>query len=143
MDIKATPTEVEITAIVGELVHDGFMELSTDDICLLEQRTNEGYKHIADLFQVWVLELLLRRLSERLCAITLDIVMPQMDGWQILESLKRDPRTRDLPVVLCSIVEGLEQGLSMGAAACLRKPVTRDELLETLQKVELEPEKAD
>jgi CheY-like chemotaxis protein len=82
-----------------------------------------------------------RRLSSRLSAITLDVAMPRMDGWQVLESLKRDPRTRDLPVVLCSIVEDLQQGLSLGAAACLRKPVTREELLETLQKVEHEFEK--
>ena len=65
MDIKATPAEIEITAIVGELVHDGFMDLSVDDIITLEQRTHEGYKHIADVFQVWVLELLLRRMHER------------------------------------------------------------------------------
>jgi signal transduction histidine kinase/CheY-like chemotaxis protein/HAMP domain-containing protein len=121
--------------------------LAVDDdrgvITLLQRYLeNDGYQVVGVVESTEAMNMA-RRLSGRLCAITLDIVMPQLDGWQILESLKRDPRTRDLPVVLCSIVEGLEQGLSMGAAACLRKPVTRDELLETLQTVELEPEKAD
>ena len=66
MNIKATPAEIEITAIVGELVHDGFMDLSTDDIMLLEQRTHEGYKHIADVFEGWALALILRRKEERM-----------------------------------------------------------------------------
>jgi len=76
-----------------------------------------------------------RRLGSRLNAITLDVVMPSPDGWQVLRSLKEDPLTRDIPVILCSIVEGLEQGLSLGAAACLQKPVTRDDLLEALRRV--------
>jgi signal transduction histidine kinase/ActR/RegA family two-component response regulator len=77
-----------------------------------------------------------RQLADRLVAITLDVVMPRMDGWQVLKVLKQDPHTRDVPVILCSIVEGLEQGRSLGAAACLRKPVTRDEMLDILRKVE-------
>jgi signal transduction histidine kinase/ActR/RegA family two-component response regulator len=77
-----------------------------------------------------------QRLAPDLTAITLDVVMPNMDGWQVLRALKRDPRTRDIPVILCSIVEGLEQGLGLGANACMRKPVTRDEVLDTLRKVE-------
>jgi CheY-like chemotaxis protein len=76
------------------------------------------------------------RLASRLSAITLDVVMPHSDGWQVLRALKENPRTREVPVILCSIVESLERGLDQGAAACLRKPVTRDELLSALWKVE-------
>jgi signal transduction histidine kinase/CheY-like chemotaxis protein len=77
-----------------------------------------------------------QRLAGDLTAITLDVVMPHSDGWQVLRALKHDPQTRDIPVILCSIVEGVEQGLEMGAALCLRKPITRDELLNALRKVE-------
>jgi CheY-like chemotaxis protein len=77
-----------------------------------------------------------RKLAPVLTAITLDIVMPNMDGWQVLRALQRDAATKDIPVILCSIVEGLEQGLSMGATACLRKPVTRDEVLNALNKLD-------
>ncbi len=76
-----------------------------------------------------------QRLAPDLAAITLDVVMPQMDGWQVLRALKEDPVTRDVPVIMCSIVEGLERALSMGAAVCLSKPVTRDEVLSALERV--------
>lgn len=77
-----------------------------------------------------------KRLAPDLKAITLDVVMPNVDGWQVLRALKQDARTQDIPVILCSIVEGLDQGLGMGAAACLQKPVTRDEILDTLKQLE-------
>jgi len=76
-----------------------------------------------------------QRLAPDLTAITLDVLMPQTDGWQLLQALKEDPVTRDVPVIICSIVEGLERALSMGAAACLNKPVTRDEMLSALERV--------
>jgi len=83
-----------------------------------------------------------RRLAPQLAAITLDIVMPRMDGWQVLRALKGDPDTRHVPVILCSIVEGLEHGLKLGADMWLRKPVTRDEVLSAVRKVEVSSPKA-
>jgi len=77
-----------------------------------------------------------QRLAPGLTAITLDVVMPNMDGWQVLRALKQNLQTQDIPVILCSIVEGLDQGLEMGAVACLRKPVTRDDILEILKQIE-------
>jgi CheY-like chemotaxis protein len=59
-----------------------------------------------------------------------------MDGWQVLRALRQEALTKDVPIILCSIVEGLDQGLKMGADLCLRKPVTRDEMLDALEKVE-------
>ncbi|NIV34324.1 MAG: response regulator [Anaerolineae bacterium] len=96
---------------------------------------NDGYQVIGESDPLHA-EDAAERLASKLSAITLDVVMPHTNGWQILRNLKENPRTRDIPVVLCSIVEGLEQGLEQGAAACLRKPVTREELLSTLQNVE-------
>jgi CheY-like chemotaxis protein len=96
---------------------------------------NDGYQVIGVVQSPDAVDLA-RRLAPHLSAITLDIVMPNMDGWQVLRSLKQDPKTKDIPVILCSIVEGLEQGLGMGASACLRKPVTRDEVLGTLKRLE-------
>ena len=96
---------------------------------------NDGYQVIGESDPLRAEETA-ERLASRLSAITLDVVMPHSNGWQVLQSLKENPGTRDVPVVLCSIVEGLEQGLERGAAACLRKPVTREDLLSTLQNVE-------
>lgn len=96
---------------------------------------HDGYQVIGVTYSRQALEMA-QRLAPNLTAITLDIVMPDLDGWQVLRSLKENPRTRDVPVILCSIVDGLEQGLRLGADACLRKPVTRDEILGVLERLE-------
>jgi signal transduction histidine kinase/ActR/RegA family two-component response regulator len=96
---------------------------------------NDGYQVIG-VIESLLAEQMAQRLSSDLTAITLDVIMPNSDGWQVLRALKQNPITKNIPVILCSIVEGVEQGLSLGAAACLRKPITRDELLTALRKVE-------
>ncbi len=68
-------------------------------------------------------------------AITLDVMMPEMDGWAILEQLKSDPETRNIPVILCSIVEEEEKGFSLGAADYLVKPVMEDDLILALNRL--------
>ncbi|HUH98006.1 MAG TPA: GAF domain-containing protein [Anaerolineales bacterium] len=65
-------------------------------------------------------------------AITLDIMMPGYDGWSVLSDLKSDVETRDIPVIICSIVEEQERGFSLGAAGYLLKPILEDELLNAL-----------
>jgi len=65
-------------------------------------------------------------------AITLDIMMPGYDGWSVLNDLKADGETRDIPVVICSIVEDQERGFSLGAADYLLKPILEDDLLNAL-----------
>src|SRR5262249_16626962 len=61
-------------------------------------------------------------------AITLDIQLPVVDGWQILDRLKRNPRTRHIPVHVISIVEKSKKGATMGAFAFLEKPVSKEVL---------------
>jgi signal transduction histidine kinase/DNA-binding response OmpR family regulator/HAMP domain-containing protein len=61
-------------------------------------------------------------------AITLDIQLPVVDGWSILDRLKRNPRTRHIPVHVISIVEKSKKGAAMGAFAYLEKPVSKDAL---------------
>jgi signal transduction histidine kinase/CheY-like chemotaxis protein/HAMP domain-containing protein len=68
-------------------------------------------------------------------AITLDIVMPETDGWQVLHGLKADPLTRDIPVLLLSVVDQKDLGYRLGAADYLMKPFERDDLLAALQRV--------
>jgi len=121
-----------------DLEPDKKLMLAIDDdegvIALLKRYLEgDGYQVVGVREPLKALETA-RHLAPHLTAITLDVVMPNMDGWQVLRTLKEDPRTEDIPVILVSIVEGLEQGLSRGATACLRKPVTRDEMLEALQK---------
>ncbi|HTO96874.1 MAG TPA: response regulator, partial [Myxococcales bacterium] len=61
-------------------------------------------------------------------AITLDIQLPVVDGWSILDKLKRNPRTRHIPVHVISIVEKSKKGASMGAFAWMEKPVSKEAL---------------
>ncbi|MGH7058663.1 MAG: ATP-binding protein, partial [Acetobacteraceae bacterium] len=66
--------------------------------------------------------------------ITLDVMMPSMDGWSVLTALKADPITRVIPVVMISIVDNKQLGFALGAADYLTKPIDRDRLTELLAK---------
>ena len=61
-------------------------------------------------------------------AITLDIQLPVLDGWAVLGRLKRNPRTRHIPVHLISVMARQQRGVTLGAFAYLEKPVDRDAL---------------
>jgi PAS domain S-box-containing protein len=68
-------------------------------------------------------------------AITLDIMMPTKDGWQVLHDLKADPATRKIPVILISIVDKKALGFRLGAADYLVKPLKESELLDSLGRL--------
>ena len=67
--------------------------------------------------------------------ITLDVMLPNMDGWQILRDLTQNPATKNIPVVVCSVLQEPELAFSMGARAYLKKPVERVELVTTLARL--------
>jgi signal transduction histidine kinase len=66
--------------------------------------------------------------------VVLDILLPGMDGWQVLESLKADPATAAIPVVVVSILDERGRGLALGAAEYLVKPVSREGVLDALAR---------
>jgi signal transduction histidine kinase/DNA-binding response OmpR family regulator len=68
----------------------------------------------------------------RPAAVTLDIMMPDLDGWTVLAAIKGDPALASIPVVLMSIVDQKNRGYALGAADYLVKPVDRSKLVETL-----------
>ena len=69
-------------------------------------------------------------------AVVLDIRLPKKDGWEVLAELKQDPATSDIPVIVASIVDERPRGLALGAADYLLKPVRRDQLVESLRRVD-------
>jgi CheY-like chemotaxis protein len=71
--------------------------------------------------------------------VLLDIRLPGIDGWAVLEALKADPATRDIPVVVVSIVDERARGVALGAAAYLVKPISRDDLRAALTTVAFLP----
>jgi signal transduction histidine kinase/DNA-binding response OmpR family regulator len=76
------------------------------------------------------------RLARQLlpAAITLDVMMPDMDGWGVLAALKGDPTLRDIPVVMVTMVDDPERGFTLGAADYATKPVNRRRLSQILKK---------
>ena len=72
--------------------------------------------------------------SERPDVITLDVLMPGMDGWTVLGHLKEDPDLNEIPVVMLTIVDDRNMGYALGAAEYLSKPIDRDRLLQILRR---------
>lgn len=71
-------------------------------------------------------------------AITLDVMMPHVDGWAVLEKLKSDSGTADIPVLLVTIVDEKNLGYTLGASEYLTKPFDRQRLVALLRKYQLE-----
>jgi CheY-like chemotaxis protein len=72
--------------------------------------------------------------------ITLDILLPRKDGWEVLSELKKDAVTRDIPVIIISIVDDPERGFSLGAAEYLLKPFDRVDFVRRLGRYSLTTE---
>ena len=67
--------------------------------------------------------------------ITLDLLMPRMDGWQVLRAIKTNPRIAHIPVVVISVAAREKKGAVFGAVDVLQKPVTREEFLPVLKRM--------
>ncbi|MCL5998910.1 MAG: response regulator [Chloroflexi bacterium] len=68
-------------------------------------------------------------------AIILDIMLPQVDGWEVLQTLRNDPETSAIPIVVCSVINDPELAASLGASLLVPKPVSCDAVLKALQQV--------
>jgi CheY-like chemotaxis protein len=111
--------------------------LSIDDdihvIELFERYLNpQGYKVIPLTDPSQALE---RVKQLKPLAVTLDVMMPGVDGWKVLDILKGDSETRDVPVIICSIVEDPEKANKLGASDYLVKPILEDDLISAVEKV--------
>ena len=67
-------------------------------------------------------------------AITLDVIMPEMDGWIVLSALKADPLLSDIPVIMLTMVDDPERGFTLGSSDYATKPVNRQRLSKMLTK---------
>jgi CheY-like chemotaxis protein len=96
----------------------------------------EGFKvlHAASAEAALVLAM-----QQPVSLITLDILLPNMDGWEFLSRLKQVPALQRTPVVIISIVADPNKGFSLGASAVLQKPISRLELYESLMDLGLFP----
>jgi DNA-binding response OmpR family regulator len=100
------------------------------------QMENEGYRviHASNA------ETGLRLAEEKQpCAIVLDIMLPGMDGWQMLTKIKQTKSIADIPVVIVSITDDASRGFALGASQVLTKPITQDELMSALSSLGFTP----
>ena len=133
----AQPVPASITAETGSQTMNGVVLIVDDDA-----QTREAIAvRLADLgFDTETaadgIEGLQRAREIRPAAITLDVVMPGLNGWSVLAALKEDGDLRGIPVVMIAAVGSeLDKGAVLGAAACLTKPVDHDRLAEVLKNV--------
>ena len=75
--------------------------------------------------------------QQLLSLITLDVLLPAMDGWDLLVHLKRLPPLRRIPVIVISVVADRNKGFALGAAAVMQKPISRQQLHESLLELGL------
>jgi CheY-like chemotaxis protein/HAMP domain-containing protein/putative methionine-R-sulfoxide reductase with GAF domain len=100
---------------------------------LLHFARERGFKAVVTPRGEWALSLA-RRLQP--AAILLDVVLPGADGWTVLDRLKHDPQTRHLPVHVVSVQEPSHRARLLGAQTHIEKPVSRERLVGTLERIE-------
>jgi DNA-binding response OmpR family regulator len=159
MKIASYPEKVDFCRgcelIENIILHAGEEKLSAADALAMPERTSQKIvlaiddnpdgidiirKYLGEEYTVIGLlsgeDAVERAKGLRPLAITLDILMPGMDGWQVLRDLKENPETRDIPVIIVSILDDRRLGFSLGAADYMVKPVAKEVLLKRLQSLE-------
>jgi PAS domain S-box-containing protein len=150
LPLRATATEVAVTAkmplvaAVPAVAAAGVALVVEDDFKAAElirvQLEAQGFTvlHAASAEAALVLAI-----QQPLSLITLDILLPNMDGWEFLGRLKKVPELRGIPVVILSIVADANKGFALGASAVMQKPISRLELYEALVSLSLFPQPKD
>ena len=69
--------------------------------------------------------------------ITLDVFMPDMDGWSVLQAIKQDPELNRIPVIMMTISDEKQKGFTLGASGYLTKPVDRAQLAQLLDRFKI------
>jgi signal transduction histidine kinase/CheY-like chemotaxis protein len=121
---REPPTNIELQGTVL-VIED---ERAIQDL-LAEELTRQGYRVLAAAGGREGLRL---AREVRPDVITLDIIMPDLDGWAVLRTLKDDPELHDIPVILVTMLRDREMGCALGAADFLTKPIDTEALVRLL-----------
>ncbi len=106
------------------------------DFCQLIERFLHGYAY--NVLRAYDAEQALRLAREgRPQVVILDVLMPSQDGWEILRQLRRLEQTREIPIVICSVISDWALAQSLGATHFLPKPVTQRALLSVLDQCQV------
>lgn len=104
-----------------------------ESICIIRKYLGEEYRVVGLISGEKAVE---KAKEVNPLAITLDIMMPGKDGWEVLRELKDAPETQDIPVIILSIVDDKRMGFSLGATEYIVKPVGKQALLRKLRNLE-------
>jgi len=96
--------------------------------------TEMGYQVARAYTGTEVLEVM-GRMSEPPALVTMDIMLPHKNGWDVLRELKQHPLYKDIPVIIISLMDNPAMSQRLGAAASLVKPIKRDEFLATFRRL--------
>ena len=132
--------EVETESLEPALASDHRVVLCVDDdegVITIFRRYlgKQGYRVVGLTDNTAVVE---RARQLKPLAITLDVIMPHKDGWQVIQELKADPDICHIPVIMCTIVSEKEHGLSLGACDFLIKPILEEDLVAALDRLDRE-----
>ncbi len=128
-------TAQQLADLAGKLVL--VIDDAADSRTLLTHMIEEAGCHVVSADSGELGLLMARKLRPQL--ITTDLLMPDMDGWQVLRALKTDPQLCSIPVVVISVIAGENRGRIFGAVEILPKPVEREALLGALKRCLLPP----
>jgi signal transduction histidine kinase/DNA-binding response OmpR family regulator len=100
---------------------------------LTRQLTSAGYRtHVVRTGS----DALIKARELKPAAITLDVILPELDGWEVLSKLKSDEATSAIPIIVVSVVDNPELGIALGAMDYFVKPVDGKELVQRLNRFE-------
>lgn len=104
------------------------------DMIHFYQRSTEGtnYRILPIEWETSLIEAIQRKKPD---IIILDVMLPYVDGWDLLMQIHADPAMRPIPVIICSVVKGEELALSLGAARFISKPIHPQDFVRTLDQV--------
>lgn len=129
---SSAPISMALPAVSGSQVQILSIDDDPDVIEILRKYLiPEGYSIIGALSGDEGLELAAKM---KPALITLDIMMPKKDGWQVLRELKQNAATREIPVIIHSIVDNRPLALSLGAVDVMMKPTDPKRLLKLVKK---------
>jgi PAS domain S-box-containing protein len=126
------PLEVPAGARIALVVEDDYKSAELIRV----QLEAEGFMVLHATSAEDALDLAVR---QPLALITLDVMLPNMDGWEFLDRIKQMPALSRIPVVIVSIVADLPKGFALGAAAVMQKPISRQDLYDALVELGLLP----
>jgi signal transduction histidine kinase/CheY-like chemotaxis protein len=133
-DAVVAPRTESTAAAAGDLTGRTVLIVDDDPTVhdvLRSTIAKEGYRLLHAYDGAQALEL---AHSERPDVITLDVMMPKLDGWSVLGKLKSDPALAPIPVIMLTIVDERTMGYSLGASEYMTKPVDRNRLIELLRR---------